>query len=393
MSIGPTRGTPVLRYVLSLALIATLIPALAAGSVAAQSSDESYDFEGGQTITWGNDWEIDESSAMIDGDVESVLFFRNISVLSVLSVPNDFDLNEARDIFLDSFLEAVGKALTIDRGSYGEVSYSLDLVNSEGFESGAFTLFRAGSGATPTFAYVFFSDVSIFADEFSSAQSSFLLDGEGLFDGVDGEGLQDLLEDNAGIAVPASDEQGDDGDGPFSLSADEFGLVGTNGYLSPQYDLDLVWGESWQLNDFVEEPVVSDVSTGIDSISLAAVDGGAIITVTLIDAEDVTVRDLIAVWESDEFVESVAVSPEAEVLLSDSSRDVGAVVLRDFFDDGAEIVVIREAHLIDDVLVVVLYNGFPGDAQLHIPSAQEEIALDGEPVLAFFTIEEHLDEF
>ena len=432
-------GTTFRRFVLALAMIALSMSSLMT-TVVAQSSGASYEFEAGQTITWTDGWELDEESILIDGDVESILFTKSVSVLSVLSLPNDFDLNEARDIFLDAFLEAVGEASTIDRGSYGQVSYSLDLVNSEGFEYGVFTLFRAGSGDTPTFAYVFFSDVSEFATEFSDAQAAFLLDGEGLFDGVEGQGLQDLLEANAGSAAPPEpgeqsdgsddpaadpdedgtdlpepdepldgsddpvDEPGDDsgdeglkglgrGDDESQDDGDDAGTAGANEYVSPQYGVELVWGDSWQVNDARDEPILSDTTAGVDSIALASVPDGAFITISVLDAGAVTMSELLSVWVTSDFVQSVSLSSDAEVVLSDSSQDVGAMVVRDFLDDGTEIVSIHEGHLIGNVLVVINFTSFPGDASVQIEAAKDEIELDGEAVLEFFTIDEILAEF
>lgn len=205
MTVAFARGTSTNRALFILAAIVFLLSSLVAAPVTAQSSDGSFTFDGGQTLTWGDDWELDEDSVELVDGVESALFVRGTAVLSVLSVPNDFDLIEARDIFLDAFLEAVGDSVTIDQGSYGQVSYSLDLVDSEGSENGVFTLFRAGTGNTPTFAYVFFASVSDFSDEFASVQSVFQLDGEELFDGVEGQGLQELLRSNADSTAGAPD--------------------------------------------------------------------------------------------------------------------------------------------------------------------------------------------
>lgn len=406
-----------------VAIIVLMVIALSATShfapVAwAQTAETSYDFAGGQALTWDSDWELDEDLTYVEDGLESVTLIQGVALFSVLSVPNDFDLNEARDIYLDSLFEEVGGATTIDRGNYGAVSYSLDLVGVEGFDFGIFTLFRAGSGTTPTFAYIFFSEIAAFSTLFASAQVTFQLDGATIYDGVDGAGLQAQLE-AAGGNTGASPEDGDDesADVPIDDPTDEpleddadsaSGIGGLKGgagdrqvddpdsdadYTSPQFDVALDWGSSWEL-DPEAGPPASDTDAGIDSLSLVPVDGGGFLSVTFIDAGGTTVPNLVEVWESADFVADSAISADAEVVLADSSRDVGSMVLRDYLEDGTEIVVIREAALVgNDTMVITQLSAIPESAGSIVGAARDDVTLDGEPVLAFFEIDDILQEF
>lgn len=444
MTCADVRGMTICRTLLArvtIGLLLSLLSSLVAAPVGAQSSDGSFEFEGGQTITWGDDWEMDEESASSDGGVESVLFFRGSSVLSVLTVPNDFDLNEARDIFLDSFLVAVGESVTIDRGSYGQVSYSLDLVNSDGFESGVFTLFRAGSGTTPTFAYVFFTGVSEFADEFLSAQSAFLLDGEGLFDGVEGQGLQDLLAANAGSAPPApAGQDADPADQPDEtvVPADETveepdntlepedssngagsgpeglkdrgsdvdpvangpddpagtGLVDDSTFVSPWYGAELRWDGGWEVNVDREPFVIESGDGGIDYIALRWTgDGASFLTVSFVPRDGNDPATLLDLWQTDDFLADMNIHPDGGIVLAEGTDAIAAIVIRNFTDDGAEFFLYREARYDEERESVVLFNftTVPGLAEPSLAAAQTGIELDDEPVLEFFTVEEILD--
>lgn len=408
-----------------LLTLSVLGPLAAAQPAVAQRDESSYEFAGGQSLTWNDDWELDDELTYAEDGLESVTLTQGVSLVSVLSVPNDFELDEARDIYLDSLLEEVGGATTIDRGAYGSVSYSLDLVTIEGFDFGVFTLFRAGSGTTPTFAYIFFSEVAAFSSLFESAQDAFRLDDAPIYDGVDGGGLQAQLEavggDPQGITEDAEDRSAEDppdeatvapmqddpaGEGgfgglkggrddvPTSDEPDGGSLQSDAAYVSPQYGAELDWGSSWQLDPEVDSPTMSDTSLGIESLALLPVDGGGFMSITLIDAGVTGVPELVAVWESPDFVADSAFSAEADVVLADSSRDVGAVVLRDYLEDGTELVVIREAHLTrDNAMVVIQLSTTPANLDSVVSSAQDEVALDGTPVLEFFSIDEIAEEF
>ncbi len=389
---------PGLRAALLILTAFALFGASLAPALAAQTSDSSYEFAGGQSLTWDSDWDLDDDLTYVDGDLESVTFTQGVALFSVLSVPNDFDLNEARDIYLESLLTEVGGATTIDRGDYGAVSYSLDLAEVEGFDFGVFTLFRAGSGGTPTFAYIFFSEIAGFAAQFASAQATFRLDAAAIYDGVDGGGLQAQLETVADDDQPEPDDGGDALGAPIDEPTAEpestnglGGLKGGDGsrpaederevdrqdthaaYASPQFGVELDWGAAWEL-DSEAGPPESDPSAGVDSLFLTPVDGGGFLTVTFIDAGGTTVPELVEVWESSGFVADSAISADAEVILADSSRSVGSMVLRDYLDDGTEIVVVREAALVGETMVVAQLSTLPNSVEEIVASAQAELS-------------------
>ncbi|MBA2775616.1 MAG: hypothetical protein H0U31_02670 [Chloroflexia bacterium] len=431
MTVAFVRGTTTRRVTLMLAMILLLLSSLVTAPIAAQTSEGSFTFDGGQTLTWGDDWELDEDSVALEDGVESALFFRGVSVLSVLTVPNDFDLNQGRDIFLDAFLDAVGESVTIDRGSYGQVSYSLDLVNSAGFESGVFTLFRAGSGATPTFAYVFFAEVSEFASEFASAQTTFLLDGEGLFDGVEGTGLQDLLVANTGSAPPPPEEEiadvvetpesveidvdpaddanepeteglgdlkdRDDDEDAADADADDppgTGLVDDSTFVSPWYESELQWDRAWEVNVDRDPFIVENGDGGIDYIALRWTgEGATFLTVSFVPVDGNQPVELLELWQTDEFIADMNIHPDGGIVLVEGTEAIAAIVIRDFTDDGTEFFLYREARFDAERQSVVLFNftTIPALADPSLTAAQAGIVLDDEPVLDFFSVEEVLD--
>lgn len=399
-------------------LVTCVLPLGAASAFAAQTNVGSYEFDAGQTLSWTGDWDLDAELTFVEGDVESVTLIQGAALFSVLSLPNTIALDEARDIYLDAFLGELDQYVTIDRGAYGAISYSLDQITVEGFEFGVFTLFRSGAGAAPTYAYIFSAEVSAFASQFASAQESFALDGADLFDGVDGQGLQaQLVADASG--QPDEEEVGEgEGDeseigNAESNGSDDGGVDGLKGganesttddeagndpnrngsYLSPQHDIELVWAESWQLDPEANGAGTSDTATGTDVIGLVPVDGGAILSATFLEAGDITVGDLVDVWQSDDFVADAAISGEAEVLLADSTIDAGSMVLLDYLEDGTQIVSIREARSYDQTIVVLQLTTTADGLSTVLGLAQDEVTLDGGRVLDLFEVEEIIDQF
>lgn len=162
--------------------------------VVAQQSGDTYQFGSGQTLAWSGGWELDPESTVEESGLELVMLQRQLSFVAVMSVPAGIDMDFIRDEFLTGFLGSGESSITIDRGSYGAVSYSLDTIAYEGIDMGAFTLLRAGEGSAPTFTWIFLSLIPSFASEFTSAQSAFTLDGAAPFTGIEPQGLQDQLQ-------------------------------------------------------------------------------------------------------------------------------------------------------------------------------------------------------
>jgi hypothetical protein len=391
-------------------------------------------------------------------------------MLMVMSLPNDFDMDEARDIFLEAFLDAGESSSTIDRGSYGQVSYSLDLLTFEEIDFGIFTLLRAGSGSTPTFAYVFLTPSSMFASEFQAAQGEVTIDGGGLFEGVDGSGLQsqllaaepstgdgaddsaddsaddgtdDAADDTADDATDdTSDDTADDGsddngqgkgglkgaDGSDSSddtgddatddtaddSADdtsdatddtaddtgddgtesgETGLIDDNTFVSPAYGTVIEWSTSLVLNPDRDPNVVVD-DGGIDSLALLLPgDAPTLISVTIVPAQGGSPAAYADFWSSDEYLADSAISSDSEVLLTESSSDVGAVVRLDYTDAGTPLIAYSEARLDEENGSIILIQYFTALQLVEptLPLVQDGLTVNGEAVLDFFTLEEILE--
>jgi hypothetical protein len=428
--------TTLRRLIAALAVIvascSTMLTAQAAQDTGIVD-DTTYVMEEGQTVTWSPPWAFDEDFT-IKGDGTEILLFEDAAAsLMISSLPNLVDIEEARDIVLDSLTESSDSQTTIDKGAYGAISYSLDLVDLAGADYGAFTLFRAGTGSSPTFAYIFLGSVNQFAEKFSSAQTSFALDGAGLFDGVDGQGLQDQLEANAGNAnegndttpeAPEPDDdvtpeddgetpEPDDGDklrngrdtpDPTEEAGDEIntdapdgtGLIEDGLFVSPLFLAELTWDDTYTVDTELDVYVSSDGVNNVDFLALkSSGDGPALLSVQFVLADGATPAQLVEVWQSADFLGDTEFSQGSEVVLADSSSVVGGVVIRDALEDGTAIVTYREVHLLEDLdaLAVFTFTSVPAYAETAISDSQNGVELNGEPVLDFFTVEDILADF
>lgn len=376
--------------------------------VASQNSDLFYEFDSGQTLSWKENWELDHEFTSLDQGVESVTFVQSAALLTVVSLPNGFDLDEARDIYLGAFLDEASAFSTIDRSADDGISYSLDLLRLRELDFGSFSLFRAGSGNAPAFAFIFIAGATAFSAQFESAQDSFTLDGADLFDGIDGAGLQDQLVSGASdltvasdaaagdapAATPDADGPGEDDpggnlEGPRNEPLEDLVVQFNESFVSPQHGLQVTWGSSWERDPEVATPTVSDTSRDLDQVSLVSAAGDALLTVTFTDADSTEVPGLMEVWESPEFIATAGFSGNAAVVLAERRQDEGSMVLVDFLDDGTEIVVISEAYLAGDNSMVVVQLSTTTD---HLPErlsdSQNDITIEREPVLQFFSIDE-----
>lgn len=400
-----------LYRVLSPLIALLLMVTVSSGVATAQA--ESYEFEtSGQVITWEAPWVQDEEFTFVEDDVESVGFSQGLSILSVFSIPNSFPIEESRDIVLEAFEESFENFTQIDRGSYDNISYSLDVTEIDGIRFGLFTLFRGGSGDVPTNAYTFISEQSAFANDLVSAQDSFLVDGSPIFTGVDGQGLEDQVraveagtgaEPSTGETEPAEEEEGQerppddeataddpaedepvDDDRADAGDFDDLGLVEDGIYESPTWGTEVLYSEEYDLDTALDDPITSE--DGVDVINLAATgDTPSLVRISLAEGT-VVPEDFIANVED-------TLDEDTVVVASDSGRDAGALIAVQELGDGGEIVLYFEIVNIDDEhsALIIAYASTDA-AEESFDLASSEIEVGGEPILTIFSGADVADE-
>lgn len=194
-----SRSGSVLTLTVLLTLLLGLLPG--PGHQAMAQSRDSYTFDSNdKVLEWQNPWVNDPANNSNDQDVEFVVLNSDVAVLLVGTIPSALDIEDGRDLILDEFAKGLDDYTTIDRGAYDEFSYSLDQGTLDGAPFGIFTLFRGGEGGAPTEILIFLGLASVFADGFESAQTDISLDGDALFNGVDGEGLEAQFSDSSETA-------------------------------------------------------------------------------------------------------------------------------------------------------------------------------------------------
>lgn len=430
MEVRGFTGVTISALVVLAFIFGGLIGAPGMNSVAAQGKglvdDTTYVLETtGEEITWDDPWAFDEGISEVGDGYEIVALSGDFASLLISVLPNGLDIEDARDLVLDEFKSGTDAFATVDRGAYDSISYSLDVATIDGADLGVFTLFRGGSGNTPTFAYIFIGTVQGFSEDFESAQEEIAIDGDPIFEGVDGEDLERQLGDSGGNAAEQSDdsdeeEETDDPVTPESRSSEaifdleqdapdldedavrdgrstrtedeieedfgDLGVISQGEYVSPQFGSELAWDDTWLLHEDADEPVVSDEREGTDSITLVWNDDRiALIRVELIDAQGATPGDVVEYWTSDDFLDNTS-----EVVLEDSGRTEGGVVTLDATEEGTEVLVYREVHLLDggDTLGLITFLAEPVDAEDALLDAQDGIELDDEAVLNVFDTDE-----
>jgi hypothetical protein len=419
--------------------------------------DTTYVLVSGQTVTWTEDWEIDPELSGPDQGIESVFLNADLSFVFIMTLPPGLDIETARDDFLEGFSGEFDSASTIDRGAYDDLSYSLDMVTADGAELGTFLLFRSGTGDTPSFGTFFAAPVPVFADQFSNAQQTIQVNGEGIFSGVGGVGLQDLLEASSGTeggntpddgsaddgtgddgaATPegsgdqtddpaetpesggdtgnggddklgGGDESADDGTGDDGSGDDqgedtqdtpsgETGLIDDNTFVSPLYGVETTWDATYALDTEAQSPVVENGEGGVDAVSLAWTgDGPAFLTITFIAAGEATdVTPIMDLWTSEDFVSNAISSPDGGIVMADSSTTAGAVIYLDFTSDDVPVIYYREVHYLEsqNAFAMVTFFTVPQLIEGAVGDAQNGVTINGEPALAFYSVAELLDEF
>lgn len=191
-------GSPIRRLV-TLALVAMMMSAsiLTPGPVSAQGQSIQSSLTG-VTINYGSPYELMEDGVYSDDMMESMIFLGPADMLAMGFMTPLIDLNGARDVMLEILFGETGTAVTIDRGDYTGVSYSLDMLNVEGMEMGVFSLFMNQRSHGHSEFYIFLAPPALFASAMQTAQNTFTINGSPLMDGVDAAVMGSMVTANTG---------------------------------------------------------------------------------------------------------------------------------------------------------------------------------------------------
>ncbi|HWV24784.1 MAG TPA: hypothetical protein VNZ58_11390 [Thermomicrobiales bacterium] len=194
------RHSPLLSRSLMIVatVLAVLIAGMPVGQVLAQESTSYTSQLTGSVVQTAGSWTIDAGDASVENGMEFVTAQGSLEFLQIAWLPGNVDLVTARDLLVNEYASVFDSFVSVDRGAYGNVSYSLDITSSSGVEFGVFTLFLGQRSSGYVEAYAFFGPVMYFAEGISSAQKNVTIDGETVLQEIDGSGLQSFLAQNAG---------------------------------------------------------------------------------------------------------------------------------------------------------------------------------------------------
>lgn len=405
------------------ALIGASLAALPMARVNAQDSglvdDSTYVFGlDGAIINWDGEWEFDPSSSGEFEGYETASLITPLAGLLVGEIQSGtpLDLDAFLAVVLDTVAADSDEFITVERSATDVVSYSLDAAVIDGIPAALFTFVQPNLQTGTIVFTSLLSEISTFAENIADAQANVTINGRVALEGIDGQVLQDLLpdvqaggggqqpdesddrdtsnddeDDERPTPRPVEDEDAEDdndrnGGGGIDDDLANLGVVDEGLYESPQFGTEIEWSGDWELN---EDFLSSDEDEGVDNFGLATSDGGAVVLMTFFSADDATPADFASFWETDEFVEE-NVSEEAEVLLSDSARSESAVLIADPIEDGGELWTLRQAYSLDggDTIAVVVMIGLGDDFPDLLADVQNDIEIDGDPVLSLFSIDD-----
>ncbi len=446
----------------------SLLPILAQDAAAAAQNtglidDTTYvSLTNGEKYTWTSDWSYQESASTQDANGEVIAISSNISSVLFSYYPKGLNISDARDKLLAAFANGADNFAQVDRGSYDNVSYSLDKANLSGNELGIFTLFVERT--SDVFISLFIAPIGSFTTGLSSAQADIQIDGKAVFEGIQPAGLQSALEAAAGSSgtskktttdaktpeatkatakrvtvaateessptdeatrevtpkskttstkkLPAATEEvtpksktttngndatpsGSSSNGKKSSSNTgdytDLGVVADGEYQSPQFGSSVTWDNTWVIDDSAKNPVLSNTADGTDQITFARADQSGAATYGSVSvrffaaSEGDTPASIVDYWTSDKYLTEGA-GKGSTVLLSDSTRQEGGVVLVSKLNDGTQVIQYLSVFFLDrgKTAVVVEFYATPDSVETSLTNAQNGITVEGDPILTLF---------
>lgn len=181
-------------------LIAVLVGMMPTILTASAQDGGSQQVATGQTVTWTSDWTLDPELSTTGAVADQLVLGRDDALVGVGGTSYIASVSELRDSAIETF-DWKGTLRTLDRGEYGNVSYSLDVSTAEPAGPIAiFTLIK--EHAISTSVAVLIAPVADFGAAMEAAQAGLQINNVQLFVGVDGPGMQQYIEDTIGTADP-----------------------------------------------------------------------------------------------------------------------------------------------------------------------------------------------
>jgi hypothetical protein len=386
----------------------------------------------GSEIGWSDDWELEDSLVQSDQDFESVGFINGAWIQAISFMPTGIDLDGARDAFLEGFAGDDVAIQVVDRGSYDNVSYSLDLAEIEGTLFGLFTVYIDDGEFVRSYATL--SLESELGEGVDFAAGSITIDGEPIYTGVEGTGLQALIDTAAENFTPtdtvAVDDDGatEESDEPTEEATEEdedpteeateededpteeateededpteestsgddedleaLGLVDTGQYESPQWGTTIDWTRDFELSESDSGPgITSDEDGGVDTVSLSwtdSADGLSSISLTVAESSGSDMAELEEFYTSDDFT-SLFTGDTGEVVDSDSTETSTAVLI----ESESGLLYYFGANEVDggDTLVTYVAIIDASEGADFQAAVTDGIEVDGEPIMDLLEVE------
>jgi hypothetical protein len=362
------------RVLLALLLL-TVWPGIEqVGDGARDQGDASVVLWTGSVVGFVEPWVRDDGIAVSGTDGEVVALTAGPYSLVIAHLPSEADRTEALDAFLRLFLSPFDQVEVVDRGAYGRVSYSLDVTFVEGVRMGIFTLFVDGQDGRFIEALSFMAPATHVAEGVASAQEHITIDGNPVLAGVDGAGLQSLLVPVLPVAATPG------------VALHELGVVEEGRYISPQFDVEVIWGDTWTIGQHMREPVFSNPTFEEDGIVLDWT-GGALgmVGVTLFAARENDPGAVVRSW-----IDAAHGHGEIDVavLLEKTSGTTTAALVLTTDPGGFEIAGVVEVACLDpacSILQMTEIIGSPEALAWAYADAQAHITIDSVPAFPMYS--------
>lgn len=326
----------------------------APGMVAAQAGIYTSNVTG-NTLEWSADWMMGTSEDDAAAGIERRTLFQpvNSTILNIVFATQIMDREQAREAMLENFKEGTEDYQVIDSGDYEHIAYELSTFSIEQGEMGSFILVMTGNGTTIIHVI---APIARFASGIQSTQGSISIDGSPVLQGIDGDGLQNQLED-----VPESSSL-DVSDSETSSTQPSDDSPEGGSYTDSEREYTVEYPAGWSLD-----------GSGTGDFDLVNADGTASVSFAAIE---IPVLDGFALEMAMKSLFTGVLGPEGSFVTSESNASRAVFVGE---RDGT--IVIQEMIVHSPSVVVVVTVVINGDYKEHIDQIRE-VKVDGESILS-----------
>jgi len=191
---------PAALMAIAVAVAFSVVAVASLARVAAQGTSYIFALSDAE-LEVGSPWAIDRGAIVDTDDANVVKLDGEVANVLLGYFPANTSVAEADAAMVGPYAQHFDDVRVIESGTTAAYSYGVSLATIDGDQYGVFSLYTEEGGSGFAEASIYIAPVDTFGDGLDAAKQDIAVDGESIFGGVQGDGVQQVLAGAVGTVA------------------------------------------------------------------------------------------------------------------------------------------------------------------------------------------------